>query len=453
MSDRDVTALLDRMASATPPMDVSVPEVVTTARRRVRRRRVLSSGMTLASLVLLVAAWVGMGQGGDGLRWTQQVSPAGSWEVDEPSPVELPDGLALVGDVQPLTLSRGPGGSEASFRVDGLEETAEGRTLADGVEVYRGVRGTLVVWQARPGVHGQLHPVPAVTRGWAEVTVAGERLALVAIDDAGYEPEDVLFFDEHSLWTAKGAAVETEHLRDGRVEVTVYGIPELDVSGYTDGASLYDVDTLTVSSVDRPWWRGGGYDLATVARLPRQAVFAREVLVDGSEVVRASEPRLTSLVGGWSMVLFVSDWAGGGPESQDLVYTVEWSTDGETWHEQSPAQTRAPTPTQGRVGPGGEVTLLGTTYRVALDSHGWPELLEADGTVFLRVSDDEGPPAGDGSGMVMWRAHWWPWSDRDVVHFRLDGQPELVPGEEGRDRVTVTGPAGEVGLVAVPAGS
>lgn len=449
MSDRDLSALLDRLAASTPVMDVSVPDVVGTGRTRVRRRRALSSGMTLASLVLLVAVWVGLGQGG-GFVGTQQLVPAGGWEVQELSPVELPEGLAKIGEVRPLTLSRGPGGSVATFEVDGVEETAQGRSLGRGVEVYAGVRGTLVVWEA--GVRGEVRPQPDRGHGTAEVVVAGERLSLWATDHPGYDPEDVLFFDGRSVRSAAGSPVDTRALRDGRVEVTAFGIPALDLAGYLEGEGLYAVDTLTVSSVDRPWWRGGGFDVVTLARLPHEAVFAREVLVDGSEVVRASETRLTALVGDWSMALFVSGWAGGGPESQDLGYDVEWSTDGLTWHD----RTQTPTPhpaAEGTVGPGGEVTLLGDTYRVAVDDHGWPELLEADGTVFLRVSDAEGAPSGVSGGTVMWREHWWPWSDRNEVHFRPDGRPAPGPDVDIQDAVTISGPAGEVGLVAVPAGS
>ncbi|GAA1175301.1 MULTISPECIES: hypothetical protein [Ornithinimicrobium] len=105
------------------------------------------------------------------------------------------------------------------------------------------------------------------------------------------------------------------------------------------------------------------------------------------------------------------------------------------------------------VGPGGSVVLLGETYEVSTDAHGWPQLLDEDGSVFLTVSDADGPPAGDGGGVVMWRDHWWPWSDRTEIYFAVDGQPTLAPDVEGQDAVTISGPAGVVGLVAVPPGS
>ena len=443
MSDRDVTALLDRMAAATPAMDVSLPEVVSTGRRRIRHRRAVSSGMALASLVLVVAVWLGVGPDGGGVLGTQPIAPAGSWQVDEPSTVELPDGLQLVGNVRPLTLSRGPGGSAATFVVDGIEETVAGRTSGEGVEVYAGVRVTAVVWEA--GTQALVWPAPQASLGRTDVVVAGERLSLWVTDAAGYEPADVLLYDDDTLRTAEGAQVETAQLADGRVDVTAYDIPSLDVSGYLDGASLYEVDTLTVASVDRPWWRGGGFDLTTVARLPREAVFAREVLRDGSEVLRASEPQVTALVGDWSMALFVSEWAGGGPEAQDLSYEIEWSTDGETWQEQPTDLTRAPTGSSAtRVGPGEGLEILGGTYRVATDAHGWPRLVGEDGTTFLAGGDEAGtaPSAGSG-GSVMWREHWWPWSDRHRVDFTVQEVGEI----------TLIGPSGQIGLDIVPAGT
>lgn len=115
-----------------------------------------------------------------------------------------------------------------------------------------------------------------------------------------------------------------------------------------------------------------------------------------------------------------------------------------------------PPAARGPVGEGEQVTLLGERYEVAVDRYGWPQLLEADGTVFITVSEPDGPPAGDsGGGVAMWREHWWwPWSDHHEVHFAYshDGRPSL-PAVGGRERVTITGPEGEVLVVAVPAGS
>ena len=100
--------------------------------------------------------------------------------------------------------------------------------------------------------------------------------------------------------------------------------------------------------------------------------------------------------------------------------------------------------------------LLGQTcghqhdHRVALDAHGWPRLVEGDGRTFLTVSDETGPSAG---GTVLWREHWWPWSERHAVHFSVGEDLPPVGQEEAEDPVRIWGPAGVVTLVAVPAGT
>lgn len=63
MSERELTTLLDRAAAHTPPMDVSVADVVGTARGRRRRRRLAGTGMALTGLVLAGGLWWGLGPG------------------------------------------------------------------------------------------------------------------------------------------------------------------------------------------------------------------------------------------------------------------------------------------------------------------------------------------------------------------------------------------------------
>lgn len=105
----------------------------------------------------------------------------------------------------------------------------------------------------------------------------------------------------------------------------------------------------------------------------------------------------------------------------------------------------------GPVGPGGQVVLLGEVYDVAVDDLGWPMLLEADGTVFISVAEEQGEDVSTG-GQVRWRQHWWPWSARKYVYFSVD-EP-LSPQADGEDLelqdvVTIEGPAGQVHLGAV----
>lgn len=113
------------------------------------------------------------------------------------------------------------------------------------------------------------------------------------------------------------------------------------------------------------------------------------------------------------------------------------------------------------VGEGGHITLLGEDYEVAVDDQGWPMLVEDDGSTFLVVTDEQGPSDG---GIVMWREHWWPWSDRNAVHFYVGWQPpagaEVVlqrddAGDDEwfdpQDMATISGPEGVVTLVSIPA--
>lgn len=74
MSERELTTLLDRAAAYTPPMDVSVAEVVGTARGRRRRRRLAGTGMALTGLVLAGGLWWGLA--GDGLLGAPEPMPA-----------------------------------------------------------------------------------------------------------------------------------------------------------------------------------------------------------------------------------------------------------------------------------------------------------------------------------------------------------------------------------------
>ncbi|SOC53944.1 hypothetical protein [Ornithinimicrobium cerasi] len=458
-SDRDVLALLDRAAADTPPLHLDRHDVVARGRQLARRRHAaVSGGMSIAALALAGTVWLGLGGGGP-LLGTTEITPAGvSWEADESSPVVLPDGLQLVGNVEPRTLTRTPSSSTATLVVDGVEETVEGRTLPGGVEVYVGEGATVAVWDHPRGASPEavVVPQPQGAGGSTTVTVDGEELRYWVTEEAGYVPEDVLFHDEEQMWAAGGAVAQTAELRDGEVRLTAVSLPDHGLVGYLDGDSFSEVDTVTVAGVDRPWWRGGGHDLTMVARLPREAVLAREVLRDDprGSVVRASEPRPTALVGPWSMVLFTSGWAPGGPDSSDLHHQVQWSSDGETWHDQPlDLDLRAaemPSVPEGVVGPGEEVTLLGEVYRVALDAHGWPRLVEGDGRTFLTVSDETGPSAG---GTVLWREHWWPWSERHAVHFSVGEDLPPVGQEEAEDPVRIWGPAGVVTLVAVPAGT
>lgn len=74
-SERDVLEAIDRAVLDPPPMTLSPDAVVTLGRSKVRRRRAVAGGMSIAAAAVAVTAWVGLSSGFDVLG--DQVSPAG----------------------------------------------------------------------------------------------------------------------------------------------------------------------------------------------------------------------------------------------------------------------------------------------------------------------------------------------------------------------------------------
>lgn len=154
--------------------------------------------------------------------------------------------------------------------------------------------------------------------------------------------------------------------------------------------------------------------------------------------------------------------AGGMTLSTLVVAGAVWAGLGGTGvldsHESPPAalsnQSEKPV-TQGE-----SVWLLGESYTVAHDEHGWPQLLKDDGSVFLSVTDAEsGRPTDGGTiylggGLRFWQEEaqipfyvgWQPPAYRELVFQGDDGQ-WLTPQEI----VTIEGPQGVVTLMSVPA--
>lgn len=439
MSEHDVTRLLARVAAHTPPLDVDVAGVVSVGRRRVRRRRVLAGSVAAAALV--GAFWLGPGPG---LLEAGEVSPASvSWEVEEETTVDVLDGVDTGGDIASLTITKTPQGSSATVVVDGEEQTIEGQTMAGGADVFVDEGVTVVVWRTPPeaGRDVMIRPYVGQTSSGmrGELTVDGVELSYwYTVGHSGtYRPEDIVFQDGHHVWTARGEIATTVELRQGDAGATGFELPELPMIGIVDGRVFGEVGHTA---------RKG--DEYTVARVPSEAVFARQVRLGQSprgqeqEVVDIGPAVPTEELPSADLVLF--DWQGDYSE-------VQWSADAITWHDQGEEEPDETEVQPGPVGPGGLVRLLDETYVVALDQHDWPELRQEDGTVFLTVTDEDGV-VSDG-GVVMWRAHWWPWSARHAVHFAVGEALPSTLDDDGtlRDVVTISGPAGEVTLGAVPA--
>lgn len=433
MSEHDVTRLLVRVAAHTPSLDVDVAGVVTVGRRRVRRRRVVAAGVTAAALV--GAFWFGPGPG---LLEAGEISPASvSWEVEEETTVTVLHGETTGGEVAPLTVTKGPQGTSATFVVDGVEQTVQGQTMEGGADVFAAEGATVMLWHPPPEAveSGLVVPTSSGQGGSGTVEVDGEDLAYwytvgpYGAGPASYWPEDIVFHDDHQVWTASGQVAETVELGDGAF--TGFELPHLPMTGVVNGEWLSEVG-LSASS-----------DGSMVARVPSEAAFARTVRLDGDgEGVETGAVVTTEALPSADLALF---------DSEDAYSSVQWSHDGVTWQDQDPDDPTEAAVDPGPVGPGGKVLLLDETYEVALDQEGWPELRQEDGTVFLTVTDEDGV-VSDG-GAVMWRAHWWPWSARHSVHFTV-GEESLPTPQDGailQDVVTIFGPSGEVTLGAVRA--
>ncbi|MCK0112909.1 hypothetical protein MWU75_12240 [Ornithinimicrobium sp. F0845] len=434
MSDRDVTALLERVAAHTPHLDVDVPGVVATGRRRVRRRRVLAGSMTIAASA--GALWWGVGPG-SGLLGAEEITPASvTWQVDEPTTVTILDGVTRGGEVAPLTVTKGPEGSSATFVVSGHEETVVGRPMAGGADLFVGERATVLIWRTPAGEPGSVvAPTTYGSSSLGTVEADGDQLTYwYTLGAADYTPRDIVFHDSDRVWTAGGQVAETVELRDGDVDLTGFELPDLGMIGVADDETLFEVDTTV-----------GVGGVFTAARLPQEAVFARQLFPEDGEpdgVVAGPVVQTRELA---TADLAVFDWEAGTDATG-----VQWSVDALAWHDQD---LDDPTVAGVEVDPvdvGGRVVVLGETYVVSADGQGWPQLVDAEGMVFLSVSDANGPSDG---GVVMWRDAWWPWAPRNHVYFAVEEEtlPAIADGAELQDVVTVSGPAGVVTLGAVPA--
>ncbi len=106
MSDRDVLEAMDRAVMDPPPMSLSPDAVVELGRSKVRRRRAVGAGMSIAAAAVAVTAWVGLSSGFDVVG--DQIDPA-TTDPGETLLVAEPNELSLleVGDQLELSDSTG----------------------------------------------------------------------------------------------------------------------------------------------------------------------------------------------------------------------------------------------------------------------------------------------------------------------------------------------------------
>lgn len=465
-SENDVLALIDRAAAHTPPLHLDRGDVVARGEQIVRRRRAGAGGMAVAAVALAGTVWLGLG--GGSLLGSPEVLPASvTWEVDGPTTLTLLDDVPMGEQVLSVTVTKEGDRATGTMTVDGVEETVEGTTMRGGADVFVGEHATAVVWeQPRRATHAEL--VPERDEGSTTGGAVGEGgLHYEVSTDPGYRPTDLVLSTDRAVWTAGGEVAETGTVSDGRRTTTVFALPEAGLAGYVEeggGVGVMEPDGLLTRGDTEPWGRGGEHDTSYLMRAYDEARYVRLVESDVEDgVVDRGERVEVTRVGDAAFAVLSSTQEEMAGDGADHVVDVQWSRDGQTWHDRDvdPADLPADDPA---VEEGGHVTLLGDSYEVGVDQRGWPMLLEADGTTFLSLDTDDGPSVAAG-GVVMWREHWWPWSARNAVLFYVGWEPPagaevVVRGEGGgdgpwfepQDVVTITGPEGVVTLVSIPAG-
>ena len=249
MSEQDLADRLDRVAAGTPPMDVSLDDVIGEARGRQRRRRVAGVGMGLSTLALAGAVWWGLGEGGL-LGGGEDTSPAGT---SGPLSVDgVGDGdalLAMTGD----TVTAG----DLTFRIEQRDGTLA-LTQDGGVLTWLNhsalQRGPVRTAESGPGVVVALVPpgqepsdvrVGRIDEGaaltWEEpqsvvrVDLVGGRSFLVAgVADTELAPFD-MSDPTRLLGVQRADGVEA-------LPVVVFGEGEIDVWRGVDGYAVTEGD-------------------------------------------------------------------------------------------------------------------------------------------------------------------------------------------------------------------
>lgn len=466
--DRDVLALLDRAAADVPPLHLEREDVVARGEQIVRRRRTVMAGMGFGGLALAGAAVVALG--GSGVLGVTQVQPAGTtWEAPNGVELSVPGGESWPEVV--LTKDGADGYGSVRIGTGESAETVAGELVAGGLVVYPGREMTVAVWKVPEESDGRVVQARLTPGAWPEdgepVEVSGGRLDFAF---AGPESEITEAVVEVPRWSgstvvaATGAQVVT-----GRVEHQGYGteifvLPESGVWGQVEEVMPPSWGNVLYAALQRPLWRGGGGVAGEVGMLGDDATEVRATITgEGEQELLAMSPGVVEEIGGRRFGVVVTDTEMPGTrglgEGVERNLGLEWADPERVWHRQESPDGQGSAPlvwvprevVDGEVaGPGEEVVLLGTTYTVAVDPHGWPQLLDsADGSLFLRVADEQGPSAGGMVDMTRWR---WPWEGNDWIYFSVGDEPVQLPDRQSDasvESVTVQGPAGQVKLVGV----
>lgn len=436
MSDRAVLDLLDRAAADAPQMYVAPDAVVSGGRRRVARRRTAAVGTAIGGMALAGVVWLGLG--GSGLLGAEQeLAPAQtSWEVTQDTTVTLLEHSTGLQDSQlgPIVLhAHADGTSSVDVTLDGVTTTAEGEPAIGG-------RATLYPGPVSILVHGSVEGARSLALGSGEtgtsgeVQVGGEPFtwhALLRTDGGVAGFGDVLLVEGDDAALLSGGTVDAVPVPDDDGTL-LWQVPAQD----TWGVSMPGGSAST--SLDSPLLETGTVDDegSTVRWAVRTPAGAGEVrmLRHGTDEVAATQEWRVQLGGRW-----VSGGVVDFPAGTGWDWDAQWQGADGQWHAVQDDGDGA--------GPGEVVTLLGEDYTVGVDPLGWPQLIADDGSVFLRVTDEDGPSDGGMIDMTRWR---WPWQPNEEIHFEVGSSGgEVVVDGEVVERVTIEGPEGSVRLTSV----
>ena len=323
-----LNSMLERAVHHSPESRLTVEEMLAAGRARVRRRRAVGAGSAIGALALAGVVWVGLGGGSLG---PPQVSPASlTWEVDDGETLTVLD-HTTEGGLSSVVVSHSPAGPTASLVVDGSEESVVGQSTSFGAQAFVGSEVTVLVWD-QPASADAADVVP-MQDGFGETGPVqdDDDLWYAVLHEPGQPPQDLLFHDARSVWTASGEIADTRVVADGPVEKRVFWLEGHGLAGVLDhGVTLLDPGWSIVSDQPRPWWRGGGSVEWVLARLPEEATRARLVSTAPGQHVSGGAVVDTVPLGDSTYALAVREYSEVGEGSQ-YAPDLQWSVDGESW--------------------------------------------------------------------------------------------------------------------------
>lgn len=337
MSDLDLPRLVDRAAAHSPPMDVSLDEVIQRARGRRRQQRAAGAGMAVGGLALVGVLWWGLG--GDGVLGSRSLEqPASSGQADQRGDLVLIDGghdLSLT--IERAVLHRVDDGTsevEVTFDDGTTSRAREEQALNGHASLYSLGEVILLAHQAPPEGTDDFVVSQDDPGAVSFTTGEGAKTLVWHLMPTPVHPVDVLLVAEDEVSLLSGNPIEVRELADGEHAWRVEGQALWGVAGQV-GGDMDGEDDLT-SYVAMPTDQPIITDVASsglVALLPAAAVEARLLdpasgqMVGGAVTIGAPLGDMLVAVGE------VPDERAGDIESGELI--LVWRDQGNTWHDAS----------------------------------------------------------------------------------------------------------------------